>query len=162
MEVKDIVDIASKGVTTLATILAGGWAYYRFLKGRIFHPRLTLIVSAKRLNEGGTDYVLSRVELKNSGLSRISFEPASLRIGALTGVARTNAAALPRFAWLGTFGVLQAHAWIDSGETLTDEHLLILPAGQTSSPTMVIVRVVADNISFSATAIADRATVEAT
>lgn len=35
---REDVDVASKLVTTLATILAGGWAYYRFVKGRVFEP----------------------------------------------------------------------------------------------------------------------------
>jgi hypothetical protein len=159
MEVKDIVDIASKGVTMAATFLAGGWAYYRFIKGRVFYPRLTVAVSAKRLNSGGIEYVQSKIELKNSGLSKVTFDPVSLRIGWLSGNPLANAAVVPKFTWLGTFGVLQAHSWIDSGEILTDENLHILPPTQTA-PTMVIVRVVADNVAFSATAMADQVVIE--
>jgi hypothetical protein len=55
MDIKDIVKIISKIISALATILAGGWVYYRFVKGCVFKPRLTLIASARCLRIQGTE-----------------------------------------------------------------------------------------------------------
>jgi hypothetical protein len=50
--------------------------------------------------------------------------------------------------------VLQAHTWIESGEKLTEQSLLMLPIGH-RAPVLVDFRVVSQKVSLSATAIAE-------
>jgi len=153
MDTRDVVDIVSKIVTALATILAGGWAFFRFVKGRVFKPRLTLTASARQLRIQGTAYVLSTIQLSNVGLSKFDIDKATLRVCSLSGEAGADLVTVPDVVWLKTSGVLLAHTWIESGEVLSEENLLILPLGH-RFPVLVNCRVVSQGVSFTATAIA--------
>jgi hypothetical protein len=152
--VKDVVDIVSGVVTTLAAILAGGFAYYRFVRGRVFHPRLTVNAEARQLRVEATNYVLATLEVANVGLARIDLGQASLQVSSLVGRGDTKAASVPQVDWLHTTEVLQAHTWIESGEKLTEQSLLMLPIGH-RAPVLVDFRVVSQKVSLSATAIAE-------
>jgi len=153
MDIKDIVDIGSKIITATATILAGGWAYYRFVKGRVFMPRLTLDVSARQLRIHDTDYVLSTIQLSNVGLSRFDISVADLRVTSLSGESAAEFVTVPKRVWLDTPKVLLAHRWIESGEVLREQNLLVLPVGH-CLPVLIDCRVVSEGVSFSATTIA--------
>jgi hypothetical protein len=159
MTIKDIVDVLSKAITAAATVLAGGWAYYRFVKGRVFHPRLILHADAQQLRIEATTYLLSTIELSNVGLSRIDINTATLRICSLSAEAVPDVATLPNRAWLDTSRVLLAHSWIESGEVLKEQNLLALPLDH-RSPVVIDFRVVSQGVSFVATAIAQPASVE--
>src|ERR1041384_4805405 len=154
METKDVVDIGSNIIRASATILAGGWAYYRFVKGRVFKPRLILTLSARQLRIQDTDYVLSTIELSNVGLSRIDISGATLRVTSLAGQSAAKVASMPKRVWLDTSKVLLAHTWIESGEVLREENLLILPVRH-CLPVLIDCRVVAKRVSFSARTIAE-------
>ena len=160
MDTKDIVEIVSKIITALATIFAGGWAYYRFVKGRVFKPRLTLTASARRFRIQGTEYVLSTIELSNVGLSRIDIEGATLRVCSLSGKAVTKVLSVPQRVWLDTSRVLLAHSWIESGEVLREQSLITLPLDQ-RFPILLDFKVLARGVSFSAMAIAEPLDTEA-
>lgn len=153
MDAKDIVDIFSKSVTAIATILAGGWAFFRFVKGRVFKPRLTLTVSARQLCTEGTAYLLSTIQLTNVGLSRVDIAGATLRVCSLSGEPDAELVATPELAWLETPRVLLAHSWIESGEALREENILILPLNH-RLPVHVDCKVLSRGLSFTATAIA--------
>jgi len=151
---KDFVQIFSSFVTALATILAGVWAYYRFVKGRVFTPRLTLDVKARRVCIQGVAYLLSTLEVSNVGLSRINIESADLRVCSLVGNAGSDGASIPRRVSLGTFNVLLAHSWIESGEMLKEQTLITLPADHNSA-VLIDFRVVSEEVSLTAVAIAE-------
>lgn len=151
--IADVAGIVSSVVTTFATVLAGGWAYYRFLKGRVFKSRLTLVLTASQIRVQGTAYVLSVIEIANVGLSSVDLSNGTLRFRALTGKSGEDSAAVPGSTWLETSNVLLAHTWIESAETLAEQHLLILPATH-RVPVQVDLRVVSRGVSFSASAIA--------
>jgi hypothetical protein len=154
MHLKDIVETAAHGTTAVATILGGSFAYYRFVKGRVFKPRLTLTASARRICIDGSEYVSSTVTLSNVGLSRIDIGSADLRVCALSGKAVADVVGVPKYVRLHTRRVLLAHSWVESGETLTEQNLLILPLNQ-DFPILLDFRVVARGVSFSATTIAE-------
>lgn len=160
MAIKDIVDVVSNIVTAIATILAGVWAYYRFVKGRVFEPRLILTAQARRLRIQATEFVLSTVELSNVGLSRIDLDTATVRLCSLSGDGVPDAVSVPERVWLDTCQILLAHSWIESGEVLTEQNLLTLPADH-GSPILLDFRVVAQGVSFTATTIAEPAHAEA-
>jgi hypothetical protein len=156
---KDIVDIVAGIVTALATVRAGGFAYYRFVKGRVFHPRLTVNAQARQLRVDATSYVLTTLEVANVGLSRIDLDDATLRVSSLVGHAVADAASVPQRVWLDTAQVLLAHTWIESGEKLTEQSLLTLPIGH-NAPVLIDLRLVAQQVSLSATAIAEPASMQ--
>lgn len=151
--VAEFADIASSIVAVVATVLAGGWAYYRFLKGRVFHSRLTLSLTTSRVSVHGTEYLLSVIEVSNVGLSSVDLGSGTLRFRELAGKARNDSVVIPGSVWLDTSNVLLAHTWIESGEKLAEQHLLILPARH-RLPVQADLRVVSGGVSFSVSSIA--------
>jgi len=151
--VAEFADIASSIVAVVATVLAGGWAYYRFLKGRVFHSRLTLSLNTSRVSVHGTEYLLSVIEVSNVGLSSVDLGSGTLRFRELAGKARNDSVVIPGSVWLDTSNVLLAHTWIESGEKLAEQHLLILPARH-RLPVQADLRVVSGGVSFSVSSIA--------
>jgi len=154
-DIKDFIDIVSKLITAIATILAGAWAYYHFIEGRVFKPRLTLSLSARRLRTNGVEYILSIIELSNVGLSRIEISNADLRVCSLSSGAVVGAVAFPQKVWLKTLSVLLAHNSVESGETLKEQNILISASSLQEFPILIDFRVVAKGISFTATTIAE-------
>lgn len=155
MKTTETIDIISKAVTILATILAGAWAYYRFLKGRVFKPRLALAVMGRRLRIRSTEFVLSTIELSNVGLSNLEIKHATLRVCSLSGEAISNKASQPKLEWLGTYEVLRAHNWIEPGEVIKEQHLLILPVNHDFTISLDC-KIVTGRVAFTAMAIIDR------
>lgn len=154
MGIKDIVDVLSSAVTALATILAGAWAYYRFVKGRVFTPRLTLTVDARQSRIDAAAYVVATLNVANVGLSRVEIESATLRVSSLALEPVAGGVTEPRRVWLDTTRVLLAHSWIESGEVLKEQAMVTLPLDH-RAPVVVDFRVVAHDVSFSAAAIAE-------
>ena len=123
--VNDIVDILSKIITILATILAGSWAYYRFVRGRTFRPRFTLKVEGRTLRKRTTDYLLLSVKLTNIGLSKIDIEHASARLYLLQADDKKKSVPVRR-SYLTTARLFAAHNWFEPGVTVHDEKLISL------------------------------------
>jgi hypothetical protein len=82
--IKTLVDIVSGITTTLATVFAGVWGYYRFIKGRLLKPRITLTLDARCVRVGSTQFVACRTEIVNVGLVKVDIVAAHLRISSLT------------------------------------------------------------------------------
>jgi hypothetical protein len=62
-----LVDVASKVLTSLAIILGGGWVLFNYFAGRTHRPRLQLRVSGERVVRNGLEYLLVKTELSNVG-----------------------------------------------------------------------------------------------
>jgi hypothetical protein len=65
--VKTVVDIIGTGVTAAAVIIGGIWAYFKFVKGRTFRPRLEVGLAGQWRLFNGKDLLHARVTLKNIG-----------------------------------------------------------------------------------------------
>src|SRR6266571_1769577 len=122
-------------VETLAKICAiifgGIAAYWKFFKGKTFHPRLEPSVTARQLV--GKDkrlYLAVVCKAKNVGLSRININhrASALRVLCPQGSWADDIVEVewPSKALLAV-DVFQSHKWIEGGETIEDEHLFVLP-----------------------------------
>jgi len=110
----------------IATILAVIGAYYRFVKGRIFRPRLQPEASAKLVRTDDAKCVLVEARLRNVGAASIdltregtaidlySYEPEKYR-------PRPH---LAIWTHLTTFRIFEDHKSIESGETIIDAQLI--------------------------------------
>ena len=113
---KVVVDIVSGGVTTLATVLGGYWAYYRFVRGRTFEPRLSLAISSRCIRSDSINYVVCAMEVKNVGLSKVDIDKAHLRLCFLSGESERS--------YLNTRKVLGAQNWLEPGATLNEQEII--------------------------------------
>jgi hypothetical protein len=125
-----ILDTAEK-LTKIAAVLVGGtWAYVKFFRGRTFRPRIELKVSGKFIKKDALTYLLILAELKNVGLSKIKIKQQG------------SAIVVSSFRWpeepackvekvryepAKAFEVFKSHAWVEPGEPIEDQCLVLLP-----------------------------------
>jgi hypothetical protein len=143
---KDVTAGISSIVTALAVIVGGSWAYFKFVRGRTYEPRLAVELVGEWRKIGGNDVLHVRIRVSNVGSSylalnqygtglRVSFpaedqdrdevvwDMVPLRSNAGDAVpkeAGSERDSLPA----RTFNVLVEHEWIEPGETVFDDLLL--------------------------------------
>jgi hypothetical protein len=118
-----------KAAKIVAIIIAGVVGYYKFLRGRVFRPRLEMTVSSSLFLIGQQQYIKVVATLKNTGASRITFdlENSALRIFAAPLAAREI---VDSVSWeqIGILNVGGRHSWIEPAETVYENWLIVLPA----------------------------------
>jgi hypothetical protein len=79
---RDIADTLAKVVQTLAIIVAGGWGYFKFIKGRTYQESLIPTVSGKLSTIDSQTYLIVNIGVKNVGQSVVEFTPeaSSLKV----------------------------------------------------------------------------------
>ena len=108
----------------LAVLLAGGFAYWKFFKGRTFRYRLELTVEGELVAaQSGEEGIRTRVVLKNTGLANVPFGTRMVRVSTVSR-AGWGEKKVPAWMWQMSVAVFEAHDQIESQETLTDEVLI--------------------------------------
>jgi hypothetical protein len=113
-------------VTALAVVIGGIWAYFKFVRGRTYRPRLDVkMLGQWRLVDGR--YLLhTRITLTNIGASVVTLQQrggSGLRISLLS-AQQPPPPSKAEWDVAGVFGILQEHQWIEAGETVSDDQLL--------------------------------------
>jgi hypothetical protein len=128
-QVKTATDIAGTVITSLAVIIGAVWAYFKFVKGRTFRPRLEVELSGQWRDVDGRELLQARIRLKNIGASQVDLlqRGTGLRVSGLADEVQGQPAVVA-VAWeaFRIFPILERHAWIEPGETVSDEMLLDL------------------------------------
>lgn len=118
-----ILDVIERVVKIIAICMGGAWAYFNFLKGRVYRPRLESRVDGEIWNRDNEYSVRVSLQLKNVGLGKVDVrqEGTGLRILAY--------APQGEEIWhhLETRSVLKNHHWIEPGETVVEE--MLVPIG---------------------------------
>lgn len=124
---RSVVDVASSVITAVAILVGGSWAYFKFVKGRTFRPRLGVELASQWIVLDGQHRLHARITVRNVGASAITLlqEGTGLRVSTL---AELQPAAPAAAAWkeLRVFEVLGEHEWIEPSETVSDDLLLDL------------------------------------
>jgi|GEM_PF-1433574 len=71
---KDFAQAFANVTQSLALIVGGVWAYFKFAKGRTFQDRLTTAVSGELISIDESVFLIVAIRLQNVGLSRIAFD----------------------------------------------------------------------------------------
>ena len=79
---RDIADTLAKVVQIFAIIVAGGWGYFKFIKGRTYQESLIPTVSGKLLTIDGQAYLIVNIRVENVGQSVVVLAPnaSALRV----------------------------------------------------------------------------------
>lgn len=125
-DIKTVAEIVNNAVTALAFVVGAVWAYFRFVKERTYRPRLEVTLSAFADVVGSRRLVRGRITVKNIGTSvvRLRQRGTGLRISKISHVP----AEVYPVEWevIGVFEILAEHAWIEPGESVTDESLVAI------------------------------------
>lgn len=125
---KGLIDIFGTLVTTVAVVVGGIWAYFKFIKGRTYRPHVEVAQSGAWLGSNGSLGFKATVTLKNIGAAKVELRQkgTGLRISRL---AATQPEPPSESSWdsLGVFKIFTNHEWIEPGETISDDLLIRLP-----------------------------------
>jgi hypothetical protein len=121
----------------IAALIVGGlFAYWKFFRGRTFHPRLEPAVTATARTEADQVFLNVSCKLKNVGLSSVDLDPAisfvriwlqDIEPGAKPAEIQWPEDQEPEETEFLSVDVFQDHEWIEGGETIEDAHLFIFP-----------------------------------
>lgn len=125
--IKTFVDILGTSVTAVALIIGGVWAYFKFVKGRTYRPRLEVGLFGQWRSVDDKHLVQARITVKNIGASVVTLlqEGTGLRVSVLA-LDQPKAPTPAIWERLKVFEVLTDHKWIEPGETVSDDLLLDL------------------------------------
>jgi hypothetical protein len=116
-------------ITAAAVITGGIWAYFKFAKGRTFRPRLEIEMSGQWLTISRKHWLQARIRVTNIGAAKVTLrqDGTGLRVRVLA-TTQSPAPDYARWQQAGWLTVLEDHAWIEPGETVSDDLLLNLGA----------------------------------
>jgi hypothetical protein len=126
-DIQSVVGIVGTVVTAAALVVGGLWAYFKFVKGRTYRPRLEVGMSSQWRQLDGMDLLHARITVQNIGNSAVTLlqRGTGLRVSVPAADQGTAPVAV---AWtvLRVFEILGEHEWIEPGETVSDDVLLNL------------------------------------
>jgi hypothetical protein len=131
----DLASIVRDAVTAVALIIGGGFAYFKFIRGRTFRPRLNLVVTSKVRREQGVLHVLMDCGARNIGARelRITAEGTAVRLLASSVVSTQDMEQSPQSSqsgWdlIGVWQPVEAKT-LEPEEPLEDSVLVAIPDG---------------------------------
>jgi hypothetical protein len=153
---KDFFDVLQNVVTIIAIAAGGVWGYFNFFKGRTYRPRLEPKVSGKLISQKGVHYLIVTAQLKNVGLSEVKIdqEGSGLRVFAYDVVEHTSKARSVQQSRLITLPIFKDHGWIEPGELIEDQRLVVIPDIEYVALQMSL-RLVSNKIAWNSAAIID-------
>jgi len=121
-----------QSIFTSSGILVGGiWAYFKFLRGRVYKPRMELnVVCLPYLQKDHLVLLHVKVELKNVGLSKIKIDRccSAIRIHRILKLKNQDLlkekALESNWKHIGSFPLFKEHEWIEPSEVIRDEKIL--------------------------------------
>lgn len=120
----------SNVVTVLALAIGGGWAWRKYVSGRLNQPRLELTVSGELIDRGEPLLKVS-LRIKNVGTVKASWLPKPSGLDYYTYEAGKSATPTARRVPWGeagtTFGVFAKHSWVEPGSSVADTLVIRLP-----------------------------------
>jgi hypothetical protein len=140
--VRSTVDIFGTTVTALAIIVGGIWAYFRFVKGRPYKPRLEVDLYGQWHDVEGKRLLRAVISVRNIGHSKVTLlqSGTGLRVSALAPEQPPPPAAA-MWKSVKVFEVLREHQWIEPQEMVSDD-LLLDPGKSELGPVLFEARLV--------------------
>lgn len=120
-----VVETVSKAVTAVAVMVGGGWAYLKFVRGRVFKRRGELGLDWRIHRRGGHDVLLLTVTLRNIGLSRLPLHPFGRVVRLYRGRVTDG---LVSWEQVDLLPVFADHEWLEPQEAVHDTVALAVPA----------------------------------
>jgi hypothetical protein len=124
-------DVASGALAIaqlIAILVAGGWAYFKFVRGRTFAERLETSVTATPFDQDGIRMLCIRATISNTGASQVDLID-DLKIVRVYGTKVADAQAGVNVDWghhLILTPIFGEHKWIEAQETVSDEALAVV------------------------------------
>jgi hypothetical protein len=136
-------DVAAtiQSLTAAAAIAVGAvWSYFKFVKDRIYRPRLDVSFQADPTALANDSALLITLAVKNIGTSKVGLLQRGTGLRVSVADPTVDAFTEPVFRSCGVHEVLREHAWIESSETV--RHDLLVPLPRDATPVLLEARLV--------------------
>jgi hypothetical protein len=121
----NVGDTIQSFVTAAGVIVGGVWAYFKFVKDRVYRPRVNLDIAPRLLDsEDGRRLLVCRFDLENTSASKISIRHEGTAAIISSGTLGPQALDETKWSPLEESAVLDIftkHDWLESTETISDE-----------------------------------------
>lgn len=126
---KDILAAAQSLVTIAAILFGGVWAYFKYLRGRTYRPRLEPSVNGIIVRSDVANLAIISLSVKNVGLSRVLLDKpkSTLEVSGFSNADYRQEFHRALTRTLGVVNVLETHEWVEPGECIREDHLFALP-----------------------------------
>jgi hypothetical protein len=126
---KDLVEVLDTFIAMAAVIVGGLFAYFKFLRQRVFHSRLEPTVKVTRYElTTGREFLNVVAAIKNTGLAKVDLlvDRSALRVYSAS---PPPEATLDEVQWtrVVTLDVPDRHHWIEAQEEIALTWLVALP-----------------------------------
>lgn len=140
-EVSDLLSAAESAATIVALAVGGVWAYFKFVKDRVYRPRLDVTIEAGTVLLEDKPHVACRLSVKNIGTSKVRLlqEGTGLRVSSMAGMAQNFIE--PDWEAKKVHEVFKEHEWIESSETIRHEVIFQI-ASESQLPLLLEARLV--------------------
>ena len=125
------IDEWNKILQSLAIVVGGVAAYFKWFRGRVYRPRLETVAGGSLETDQG-QYLLVSVRTKNVGLSEVRIEQEGSAVRIFSAQRGSSSPTARNVEWHrhGTFPIYEEHGWIESNETIEHQRLIQLPEQQ--------------------------------
>jgi hypothetical protein len=126
---KDGAATVQSAVSTVAIVVGAVWVYFKFIKVRIYRPRLETSISARVLRIAEASFLLVSLSMKNVGSGKAQLRQVGTGLMLQTLDTGASVAPLRKLKWHEghVLPVFTEHAWLESSEVVGDELLLCMP-----------------------------------
>jgi hypothetical protein len=152
-----VLDVIDKTTKILALIVAAGWGYLNYLRGRTFKHRLEPTISGKMIRNKSGLLLSGIAQVKNVGLSQVPIEQRGTAIELLSYAVSNDKAEAPTLVnqIVTVLSVFEAHGWIEPGEPVEDSFLIPLREGPETVAFRLRLRIVSGGIEWNADSIVE-------
>ena len=123
-----IANVVESFATSVAIIVGGVWAYFKFIQGRVFKPKIEVAINGcSYIREEKMHLLHTELSVNNLGLSRVNFDRDSSAMRVSRIIENTNNHAdeigVREVEWhhISTFPVLVEHQWIEPSEIIKEK-----------------------------------------
>lgn len=122
--VSNLIGDIERVLKILGILFAGVLGYIKFIKGRLFHPKLEFHVTCVLEESKQGEFLVAEVTLKNVGLTRVELSQTgtALSVSASRGSIGTGVDWDP----ITILSMFENHAWIEPGETISEPHVIAI------------------------------------
>lgn len=133
-QLKDVAALIQSVFQTVALIVAGIWAYFKFFKGRTYRSRLEVDVSGVVIGTAQDRLLIVTASVKNVGLSDVPSQQkgSGLIVSSLALGQQPTPFTQPSWQEQAAFAILATHAWVEPGETVSEDIAVVRDRGSPS------------------------------
>jgi hypothetical protein len=132
----DVADTVQAFVTAGGIVVGGVFTYYKFVKDRIYRPRLDLQIDSDRIRLGDRHYLLCQLSVQNKGATKLSLMHDGIALIVRSGAVDQRPLHTARWSDIENSAVVDVfakHDWIESTETIRDSALVSVDSDESQA-----------------------------